>query len=523
MKYHKIISMRVLGGAVLSLLALCWAGCTKNFEERNTDPYGLETGALTPDDMKALFPTALYNGWNVSYQTSQNLLAGMYSQYYFCTQPAFATHRYVMNQQWLTNLWNGVYVSTMPAVIRIIEQSDEFPAINAIARIWKVWVIHRYTDYFGPIPYSQIGNYVEGEGVAYDSQEDIYHDLFKELEEATAILEANIDAESYGTLDWVYQSNHAKWLKFANTLRLRLAMRISFVEPEMAKAQAEAAIAGGVMEENADNALIPANPAQYNSLNHISGWNEFRMSANFESLFKGYNDPRMPIYFEPAKADGEFRGGRSGLIQSDQEKGFNTYNNTSNVAPRFQPNTKGEEPMWIIYAAEAYFLRAEGVLNGWDVGGGMTAEELYNKGIEMSLRQWGITDEIVIDEYINGTSLPIAPAPENGWDTPPLTDIPVKFAAEEEKQREQIGTQKWIALFPGDMEAWAEMRRTGYPKMYPLIQSDNPDMPNDQMIRRIQFVNIDRQSNGSAVAAAEALLGPGGDKVSTRLWWDVKE
>lgn len=523
MKYPIITSIRILAGAALFLLALCWTGCTKNFEERNTDPYGLETETLTPDDMKAMFPTALYNGWNVTYQTSQNLLAGMYSQYYFCTQPAFATHRYVMNQQWLTSLWTGVYVSTMPAIVKIIEQSEEFPTINAIARIWKVWVIHRYTDYFGPIPYSQIGNYVNGEGVAYDAQEDIYYDLFKELEEATAVLQANMDIASYGALDWMYQGNNAKWLKFANTLRLRLALRISFVEPEKAKTEAEAAFAGGVIEENADNAFIPATPAQYNSLNHISGWNEFRMSANFESLFKGYDDPRMQIFFEPAKGDGEFRGGRSGLTQADQAKGFNTYGNTSNVAPAFQPNVKGDNPLWVMYAAEAYFLRAEGVLNGWDIGGGMTAEQLYNKGIELSLKQWGITDQSAIDTYINGTSLPIAPAPENGWKTPPLTDIPVKFSTDPEKQREQIGTQKWIALFPGDMEAWAEMRRTGYPKMYPLIQSDNPDMPKDQMIRRIMFVDIDRQSNGKAVAAAEALLGPGGDKVSTRLWWDVKE
>src|SRR5690606_15886701 len=258
MKYPRITSIRIFAGTALFLLVLCWTGCTKNFEERNTDPSGLET--LTTEDMKALFPTAVYNGWNVSYQTSQNLLAGMYSQYYFCTQPAFATHRYVMNQQWLTNLWTGVYVSTMPAVLKIIEQSEDFPAINAIARIWKVWVIHRYTDYFGPIPYSQIGNYVEGEGVAYDAQEDIYHDLFKELEEAIAVLEANVGAESYGALDWMYKSDHAKWLKFANTLRLRLALRVSFVEPELAKTQAEAAVAGGVMAGMSVNASITANP-----------------------------------------------------------------------------------------------------------------------------------------------------------------------------------------------------------------------------------------------------------------------
>src|SRR5690606_20876469 len=111
----------------------------------------------------------------------------------------------------------------------------------------------------------------------YDAQKDIYYDLFKELDEATAILEENLDAAvSFGQQDWIYRGDNAKWLKFANTLRLRLALRISFVEPDKAKTEAEAAIAGGVMEENTDNAFIPANPAQYNSLNRISGWNEFR-------------------------------------------------------------------------------------------------------------------------------------------------------------------------------------------------------------------------------------------------------
>lgn len=504
-------------GAAAFLLLLGWTGCTKNFEERNTNPSGLET--LSPEDVKALFPTAVYNGWNISYQTGQNLLAGMYSQYYFCTQTAFGTHRYVMNQQWLTNTWRSLYVSTMPALMAIIGESQDLPTINAIARIWKVFVLHRYTDYFGPIPYSQIGNFVQGEGVAYDAQKDIYYDFFKELDEATTALKNNLDAPSYGEQDLIYSGDNEKWLRFGNSLRLRLALRISGVEPEKARAEAEAAFAGGVLEDIADDAYVAATPAKYNSLNHISGWNEFRMSANMESLLKGYNDPRMPVYFQPAKNDGEFRGGRSGLVPGEQTQGYNTYDNTSNVAPRFQPDLKGSNPMWVMYSAEVYFLRAEGALNGWNMGG--TPQELYEKGIETSLRMWGITDPSEIDAYINGTSLPIAPAPENGWDTPPLTDIPVKFESDPERQREQIGTQKWLALFPGDMEAWAEMRRTGYPKMYPLIHSDNPDMPKDQMIRRITFVDIDRQSNTEAVEAAEAMLGAGGDKVSTPLWWDV--
>lgn len=110
-------------------------------------------------------------------------------------------------------------------------------------------------------------------------------------------------------------------------------------------------------------------------------------------------------------------------------------------------------------------------------------------------------------------------APGGFFKTPALTDIPVKFAAQPEKQREQIITQKWLALYPDGHEAWAEARRTKYPKLYPRLHSDNPDLPGDKMIRRIPFVNFDRDKNGPAVKAAAALLG-GPDNIATPLWWD---
>lgn len=209
------------------------------------------------------------------------------------------------------------------------------------------------------------------------------------------------------------------------------------------------------------------------------------------------------------------------MIPGEQTVGFNTYSYTSDLGPRFSPSLMNTNPLIVMYAAEAYFLRAEGALNGWNMGG--TAEDLYKKGIETSMKTWGITDASSSILISMAPAFPIAPAPENGWNTPPLTDIPVKLSTDPEKRREQIGTQKWLAIYPSDMEAWAEMRRTGYPKMYPLIHSDNDDMPKDQMIRRIVFTNKDREANSKAVDAAVALLGPGGDKVSTRLWWDVKK
>lgn len=512
--------IRLVAFGLVFSLAIGWTGCTKNFEERNTSPSGLTS--LSATDIQAFFPTVVYNGLTLAYQTGQNLAAGMFSQFYSCTQVAFASHRYVMNQQWWASTWNGLFVNVMSPLKTIIDQTPDQPAMNSIARIWRVMIFQRYTDYFGPLPWSQMGNYVPGEGIPYDSQQDIYNALFNELSQAISTLQSNLSAPSFGSAnDYIYHGDNAKWLKFANSLRLRMAMRISFVDPAKAKVEAEAAVAGGVLESSDDDAFMEAGASHRNYLAYISAWNEFRMSANFESLFKGYNDPRMPKYFSPTVADGVFRGGRAGLVPGEQTVGYNRYDWLSDLGPYYRPDIAFTSPFNVMYAAESYFLRAEGVLNGWNMGGG-TAEEYYNKGIENSMRSWDITDQAVINDYINGTSLPIAPAPESGWGTPPLTNIPVKFGVDEAVQREQIGTQKWIALFPGDMEAWAEMRRTGYPKMYPLIHSDNPDMPADQMIRRIVFPDRAYQTNPTGVAQGTQLLGPGGDKVSTRLWWDVK-
>lgn len=516
-------------GLVLSM-AIGWAGCTKNFQERNTSKSGLEK--LEPSDIQAFFPTVVYNGLSLAYQTGQNLAAGMFSQFYSCTQVAFASHRYVMNQQWWASTWNGLFVNVMSPLKVIIDQTPEQPTMNAIARIWRVLIFQRYTDYFGPLPWTEMGNYVPGEGIPYDTQQDIYNALFNELSQAITQLQNNQSVPSFSAdKDYIFHGNNAKWLKFANSLRLRMAMRISFVDPAKAKTEAEAAVAGGVMEvpgyttnpnEPGDDAFMEAGTSHRNYLAYISAWNEFRMSANFESLFKGYNDPRMPKYFSPTVADPSiFRGGRAGLVPGEQANGDNRYDYLSDLGPYYRPDIAYTSPFNVMYAAESFFLRAEGVLNGWNMGGG-SAEEYYNKGIEASMKSWNITDDVAITTYTNGTSLPVVPLITSEFPTPALTNIPVKFGSDEATQREQIGTQKWIALYPGDMEAWAEMRRTGYPRMYPLIHSDNADMPKDKMIRRIVFPDRAYQTNPNGVAQGTEMLGAGGDKVSTRLWWDVK-
>ena len=493
--------------------------CAKNYSDINTDPTRFTS--LTTEDVKGLFTNALYMGMysgdgSAEYQYAQGFFADLYAQYSAITATFDPTDRYNIAQEWVQEQWIGTYTKALPPLFNIIKETGDpgKEAFNAIARIWKVWVIHRATDYYGPIPYFSIG--ADSTVIPYDPQKEIYYDLFKELTEATAQLSQHLSDASYGESDVIFDGDNAKWLKFGNTLRLRLAMRISKVEPDKAKEEAEAAVAGGVMSELSDDAYLESSGVNYNGYNRQSGWNEFRMSAAMESVLKGYEDPRLSKFWAPAVNTGEYKGVRNGMNVAEIVAPENEPDNTSGPSLPLLPENMSVTPSTVMYTAEAYFLRAEGALNDWNMGG--TAEEFYNKGIEMSLRTWGISDATEINAYINSMKQPLAPG--GMFDTKALSDIPVKFAADPEKQREQILTQKWLALFPEGHEAWAEFRRTGYPKLYPLIHSDNPDLPQGTFIRRIPFLNYDRDRNGAAVEAAVDLLG-GPDNAATPLWWDV--
>jgi len=465
-----------------------------------------------------LFPNALYVGLthNGAYQqTAQALFADQYSQFFAQTAPYFASHRYLIIDSWIQTQWTGVYVNTLPSLVIIIKETKGVqPTLNAIARIWKTFVLHRTTDYYGPIPYSEIGS--TNKYIKYDLQKDIYYDFFKELTEAAADLKANMSIPSYGTQDLIYNGDNEKWLRFANTLRLRLAMRISQIDPAKAKKEAEAAVADGVFSDVSQDAFLKVSSIYPNRLNSTTAWNEFRMSAAMQSLLVGYNDPRLSVWFSPATATGQYSGVRNGLLPAEQILPENDNDHNSNVGALLSIDNQYKTPETVMHAAEAFFLRAEGALNGWDMGG--AAKDLYNTGIRMSMNTWGITDDAAISNYINSSNLPMAPG--GLYNTPALTNIPVLFSNDPAQQREQILTQKWLAVFPDGFEGWAEMRRSGYPKFYPLLHSENPDVPANTMIRRIPFTEYDKQRNSVAVQQAVSLLS-GPDNAATRLWWDT--
>ena len=555
------------GIAVLLCCMVLVISCTDKFDEINTDKNAIAT--LEDSQLPFLFSAALQTGTNSgwSYQVAQNLFHDQYAQYFANTTTYFPSDRLVIRMDWIGSLWEPQYVSTMPQLQTLMEKYDPASAEYALANIWWVLSFQRITDTWGPIPYFNAGKL--DPTIPYDPQDQIYDDFFKRLKSSVDILKTKTTESPYSSFDLIYGGNISKWIKFANTLRLRLAVRISNVDPGRAKSEAEAAVADGVMTASpVDDALIQKSivNSDVNGLS-VMDWNEFRMSSAMESVLKGYEDPRMPVYFNPTqnsilaniKANSgkfnpddlahplDFNGLRNGLTAADMAVPLNHYNENSRHGQRWNSATStvtylghyyhvadkwyakdsttqytaGQAvPSNVMGAAEAYFLRAEGVLLNWNMGAG-TAKSFYEAGITASMNQWGITDPAEITAYINSTATPIPP--QDAQNSPALSTVPVLFGATTAVQLEQIAVQKWLALFPDGNEAWADVRRSGYLKLYPVVKSDNADItdPATQTIRRIPFMLSEKASNARAVDDAVPLLGSGGDKVTTPLWWDT--
>lgn len=513
---------KVLGVASIGFVGVFAAACTDDFETMNKSKTALVE--LTPAEYPKLFSQALSQGsYHPSYQTATNLFADLYAQYFATTTANFQSDRYFTNMSWINSHWNPIYIQVVPQLRTLFENSDPNSAEYSLASIWWVFSFHRVTDYYGPIPYFDAG--IPAQSVKYDAQDVIYDDFFKRLDAAVTILKGKTAEKPFGAGDIIYSGDVNKWIKFANTLRLRLALRISKVDPARAKKEAEAAVAGGVLTSATEDAMMvrtAVSSADANGLSRIAAWGEFRMSATMESILKGYKDPRMEVFFQPSFSTKTYEGLRNGLNPAQLIEPLNTNDNNSNIGARWVRNT-GTGSGWenilavkadIMHAGESYFLRSEGALNGWNMGG--TAKELYEDGIRQSMATWGYSGSVV-EAYISGTTPPIAPG--DSQNSPAVSNIPVKWGATEAIQREQVGTQKWLALYPDGLEAWAEFRRSLYPKLYHVVNSVNPDVPVTQFIRRFPFIDSEKQNNAAAVTAAMQLL-KGEDKASTPLWWD---
>lgn len=522
-KYYKADGIKLLVIAIVFLFSL--GACTKNFNEINTPTNIISADKIEISLLGQAFAEAQYKGMfsgQTEFQVIHNLYCDQYAQYFATTHPNFPSDQFQEVGAWTGFYgWNYIYSVAAPQV-KFVEQftaSHSMPLANAIAKVWKVIFFHRITDLWGPIIYSQFGN--GQRSVEYDSQKDIYHNFFLTLDTAVVVLKEHAGENAFGSNDQIYNGDANKWLAFANSLRLRLAMRIAYIEPGLAKQEAEKAVAAGVMTTNEDNANLLCTLNSLSFYAQITYIHEFRMSTTIASVMVGFEDPRISEYFAEAEVGGGYSGIRNGLTVLEKGDRLNLQSTHSFVATKYRPLANGgTNPAWgVMCAAEAYFLRAEGALRGWNMGG--TAKDLYNEGIRTSLAERTNISSIQIEAYVNSIKTPVAL--NDQWNTPAMSDIPVAYltAGSFEKQLEQIITQKWIAIFPNSEEAWAERRRTGYPVGFPIIQSLNPDVPKDAQMRRLTFADGEFTNNNAAVQAAINLLG-GPNKNSTKLWWDAK-
>lgn len=509
--------------SLILIMTLATSGCTSEFDEINTNPKDLTVDVIDGSLIGLAFAHAQYNtvnGVHWRFQISQNLFSDLYCQYFATTQANFASDRYLQVGRWSDLCWGSFYGQAAPN-IKLVEDftaENGLTIQNAIAKVWRAYAYHRITDYYGSVPYSEFGG-GQIEGVPYDTQDVIYTDLFRLLNEAIPILQGG--GNGFGSDDQIYGGDAAMWLKFANSLKLRLAMRVKYVDPGTAKTMAEQAVADGVMLSVGDNATLLTTPDSPNPINTITNWGEYRMSAAMESVLKGYDDPRMPVYFSPAEdgdSDGDgipYEGLRNG--QSIVELGSNKNPGHSDLGSNFLPdNLSGNARIVVMRSGEVYLLRAEGALEGWAMGG--STQELYEEGIRQSITEWTGTDG---GDYVTSTNTPVAIGDVSN--TPALTDIPVAFdaGADKERQLEQIITQKWLALYPDGWEAWAELRRTGYPKQYDRLNSENLNVGVSDIMRRMAYVTSEYTVNTAATEAAVATLG-GPDTGATKVWWDAK-
>jgi len=534
---------------IVLLIAVYFSSCTKDFDEINTNPKALTLASLNSASYGFVFkksimgPSYLQSAGN-GMQLIHSLYFDVYANYWATTTPNFLSDRFVMVGSWLNGAFNSFYASEA-AQIKYSEdftRTNKLAGENAMAKIWKVWCYMRYTDALGPIPYSQYGNMKKE--VAYDKQQDIYKAFFMELDSAENVLKT-LSGKSgvLANYDMIYGGDFTKWRKFGNSLHLRLGMRIKYADAAKAKTECEKAVANGIIADNADNGWITTSTDFQNPYNIISPWAEYRMSADMESILKGYLDPRVASYFKAAKTPDPTDDPAGVVFPYEGVRNGQTKNDRSAVkfdelgSDHAQPYTivGGAGPKWYVMRAfEGYLLRAEGVLEGWNMGGG-TVQSLYNQGILTSLAENGYTDaNLKGDPYTTSTLVPMTPGIDKNTVIPavapaPASTAPIAFltGGTKEQQLEQIITQKWIGLLPDSQEAYAERRRTGYPKLYPRLESENPDVPATSLPVRLTYWTAEYTNNAGEVAKAITLLNgesttPHGDLPTTKLWWDKK-
>ena len=413
--------------------------------------------------------------------------------------------------------WVSYYRNVIKHTKDIIARTKDDPAranLMNMARIIQAYAFMILTDSYGSIPYEEGGEGYNSQIFfpKYETQQEIYPKIIKELTEASAALNASGKIE---TADILYGGDVAKWKKFGNSLLLRAGMRLSAVDPTQAQAAVKTAFDGGVITLNIDNAFV-RHDANYrnpisNTLNSTEAAN-FYLTKPFVDALKSTNDPRLvaiAIRYKGATS-GTAQVPEVGSILAADQIGIPMGNDniTAGVAAKAdglasfyeysqvdrRRMTKLTAPMFMVTASQTNLLLAEARFRGWITTG--TAAQYFSDGIKANMDQMASFDAKCAvlatdrDTYVAANPL------QSG------------------SELNQINTQYWISSFLNGQEAFANFRRSNYPQLAP-----NP-YPGKEVtwINRLTYPNSEISVNSENVKAAIAAQGP--DKLDTKVWWD---
>ena len=540
--------------AIVALSAFSFTACIKDFQEVNTNKLqptdadinrgGYSSGGYFNELVQRPIPTGVGVGPANDYQVVQNMSTDNWVGYFSPGRNSWdngfnQTSYYISNGR-----ANGTFSTLITRVMnpyfqikgqmhnvetvngKLVYQPKDLTsnAIYQLAQIVKIMGMHRATDLFGPIPYSDME---PGKVKAkYDSQEKVYRSFLKELEEAVVVLnQYGANNKVLQDFDPVYSGDTSKWIRLGNSLMLRLAMRVRYVDAALSQEYVGKAIAGGLIE-NDDQAGKLVTSSKYifhHSLVTMLGYGELKMGATIYSYLKGYNDPRMEKNFTKSTPNGQpldFYAVRSGLNNTTQAADYKDYS---------VPTVVQTTPTYWLRASEVQFLLAGAALMNWYTGD--TAENLYKKGIEMSFTENGLTTAQAQSYYnASGTPAKYVDPRDSNYNVDAKSTINKKWSAvtSVEEHLEQIITQKYLANYPNGFESWSEWKRTGYPRMFTAaynlsnVGAQNIDVTGkDFGVRRFPFPQSEFELNAENVTAAKSLLG-GPDNAATNVWWDKK-
>ena len=554
LKYALWMALPVLGSGVMT-------SCTDSFENLNTsgvqvDPNELPFSAQCTEPMNYCYPPQqnMFQFWT-------NLTIDLYGGYFMTPNGNFTNGDMGENRGHSGGMYENYYLHIFNNTRRIIADCDASNQLGlaGVMRIVQAYGTLMTTDAHGPLAYSSI---LSGEYESYfpfDSQQDIYIAMLKDLDKAITDIQNMTEAEklTLATFDSWCQADTELWVKIANTMKLRMALRLSKREAEMnaagidLKAVAAAAAPNTLATVNKD---IVIDKSLENEMWLMFNWGDCGFNANLVTLMSGMKDPRQPLYMTKNVNDVTVKVGEENKVVVPKNTEYlgirfasglpgkpNSWSNFSGWIDT--PNALGvySMPLPIFKAAESYFLLAEAKLR-WNIGS-ESIQSLYENGIRVSMEnelayrgkyaQITAYPANAVEDYINGTTgqIDFVDPANAALSTPALNKLGVKWdeGASNEQKLERIMIQKYLALFPLSTEAWAEQRRTGYPRLFPAyVNESNRAVDTEEGVRRLIYSRNAYDTNAKGLEEGLKLLdkensskkGISGDKGGTHVWWD---